>query len=202
MFDTSVTPASYIVSEAFRCSHLVFAATTYNAGVFVTMENLLHDIAAHNLRNRKVALIENGSWAPTSGKVMAELLSGLKGVEIYDQKISLKSALNESQLSEIEALADVLAGELAPKPLASAPAATSADVVEMLKLWALSPPVPTISNRSSPASTFVAWARMAAAQPAISSVVSALALLVESAARKAAFWVAVVSPLMISFMTV
>ena len=57
MYDTSVTPASYIVSDAFRCSHLVFAATTYNAGVFVTMENLLHDIAAHNLQNRKVALI-------------------------------------------------------------------------------------------------------------------------------------------------
>ncbi|MBQ3380231.1 MAG: FprA family A-type flavoprotein, partial [Oscillospiraceae bacterium] len=64
MYDTSVTPASYIVSDAFRCSHLVFAATTYNNGVFVTMENLLHDIAAHNLQNRRVAVIENGSWAP------------------------------------------------------------------------------------------------------------------------------------------
>ena len=80
-------------------------------------------------------------------------------------------------------------------------AATSAEVVEMLKLWALSPPVPTISKISMPVSTLVAWSRMAAAQPAISSVVSALALLVESAARKAAFWVGVVSPLMISFIT-
>lgn len=71
----------------------------------------------------------------------------------------------------------------------------------MLKLWALSPPVPTISKISMPVSTLVAWSRMAAAQPAISSVVSALALLVESAARKAAFWVGVVSPLMISFIT-
>ena len=81
-------------------------------------------------------------------------------------------------------------------------AATSAAVVEMLKLWALSPPVPTISNRSGPASTRVAWSRMAAAQPAISSVVSARVLLVDKAARNAAFWVAVVAPLMISFMTV
>ena len=70
-----------------------------------------------------------------------------------------------------------------------------------MKLWALSPPVPTISNSSIPVSTAVAWARMAAAQPAISSAVSALALLVDRAARNAAFWVAVVSPLMISFMT-
>ena len=80
-------------------------------------------------------------------------------------------------------------------------AATSAEVVEMLKLRALSPPVPTISKMSMPVSTLVAWSRMAAAQPAISSVVSAFALLVERAARKAAFWVGVVSPLMISFIT-
>ena len=81
-------------------------------------------------------------------------------------------------------------------------AVTSAAVVEILKLWALSPPVPTISSRSIPVSTRVAWARMAAAQPAISSMVSARALLVERAAKKAAFWVGEVSPLMISFITV
>ncbi len=80
-------------------------------------------------------------------------------------------------------------------------AATKAEVVEILKLWALSPPVPTISNSSMSVSTLVACARMAAAQPAISSVVSALALLVDRAARKAAFWVALVCPLMISFIT-
>ena len=120
MYDTSVTPASYIVSDAFRCSHLVFAATTYNAGVFVTMENLLHDIAAHNLQNRKVALIENGSWAATSGKVMADILSGLKGFEFYEQKVSLKSALTEGQLDELEALAQAIADELAPRPVETA----------------------------------------------------------------------------------
>ena len=120
MYDTSVTPASYIVSDAFRCSHLVFAATTYNAGVFVTMENLLHDIAAHNLQNRKVALIENGSWAATSGKVMTEILSGLKGIEFYEQKVSLKSALTEGQLDELEALAQAIADELAPRPVETA----------------------------------------------------------------------------------
>ena len=122
MHDTSVIPASYIVSDAFRCSHLVFAATTYNAGVFVTMENLLHDIAAHNLQNRKIAIIENGSWAPTSGKVMRDILSGLKKVEFYEQQVTLKSALVEGQLDQLDALADAIAEELAPKP-AAAPAA-------------------------------------------------------------------------------
>ena len=129
MHDTSVTPASYIVSDAFRCSHLVFAATTYNAGVFVTMENLLHDIAAHNLQNRKVALIENGSWAATSGKVMTEILSGLKGIEFIGDKVSLKSALAVGQEAELEALAQLLADELAPKPAAVAFAEVPAETV-------------------------------------------------------------------------
>ena len=81
-------------------------------------------------------------------------------------------------------------------------AATNAEVVEILKLRALSPPVPTISNTSIPVSTFTAWSRIAAAQPEISSLVSALALFVERAERNAAFCVGVVSPLMISFITV
>ena len=76
MYDVSVTHPSVIVSEAFRCSHLIFASTTYNAGIFVNMENLVHDIANHNLQNRTVALIENGSWAPTSAGLMRKVLSG------------------------------------------------------------------------------------------------------------------------------
>ena len=121
MYDTSVTPASYIVSDAFRCSHLVFAATTYNAGIFVTMENLLHDIAAHNLQNRKVALIENGSWAPTSGKLMREILSPLKGTEFVGEGITLKSALAEDQLGQLDALAELLAEDIRPAPAAAEP---------------------------------------------------------------------------------
>ena len=81
-------------------------------------------------------------------------------------------------------------------------AATKAAVVEILKLCALSPPVPTLSNTSIPVSTRTAWARMAAAHPAISSFVSARALFMDIAARNAAFCVGLVSPLMISFITV
>ena len=114
MYDTSVTPASYIVSDAFRCSHLVFAATTYNAGVFVTMENLLHDLAAHNLQKRKVAIIENGSWAPTSGKVMRELIAPMKNVEYIGENVTLKSALAAGQDAALAALADEIAKDLCP----------------------------------------------------------------------------------------
>ena len=112
MYDTSVTPASYILSDAFRCSHLVFAATTYNAGVFVTMENLLHDIANHNLQGRKIALMENGSWAPTSGKLMREMLSGLKNTQFIGENITLRSSLAEDQLSQLDALADAIAADV------------------------------------------------------------------------------------------
>lgn len=112
MYDTSVTPASYILSDAFRCSHLVFAATTYNAGVFVTMENLLHDIANHNLQGRKIALIENGSWAPTSGKQMKDILSGLKNTQFIGDTVTVKSSLAEDQLSQLEALADAIAADI------------------------------------------------------------------------------------------
>ena len=64
MYDVSVTHPSVIVSEAFRCSHLVLASATYNAGIFTPMETLLLDLKAHSLQNRTVALIENGTCPP------------------------------------------------------------------------------------------------------------------------------------------
>ena len=109
MYDTSVTPASYILSDAFKYSHLVFASTTYNNGIFVNMEDLLHDIVNHNLQNRKVAIIENGSWAPASGKLMREEISKMKNLEIIGDGIKLLSALKEDQLSQIDALAEAIA---------------------------------------------------------------------------------------------
>ncbi len=119
MYDVSVTPASEIVAASFRWSHLVFASTTYNAGIFVNMEDLLRDLASHNLQNRTVAFIENGSWAPTSGKLMAEIFSGLKNTVILDAKLSIRSSLKENQLAEIDALADAIDATL---PHAPAPA--------------------------------------------------------------------------------
>ncbi len=112
MYDTSVTPASYIVSDAFRCSHLIFASTTYNAGVFVTMENLLRDIAAHNLQGRKIAILENGSWAPTCGKLMRDILTPLKNTEFIGENITIRSSAKDSQLAEMEALADAIAADI------------------------------------------------------------------------------------------
>lgn len=114
MYDTSVTPSSYILSDAFKYSHLVFASTTYNAGIFVTMENLLNDIVHHNLSNRKVALIENGSWAPTSGALMHDALAKLPGTEFISQPVTVKSSPKADTIEALDALADALALDIRP----------------------------------------------------------------------------------------
>lgn len=112
MYDVSVTHPSYIIAEAFKLSHLVFAAPTYNAGIFVNMENLLRDITAHNLQKRTIALIDNGSWAAICAKQMKEELEKLKNCEFLEPTISLKSALSETQLAEIETLAEKISSAI------------------------------------------------------------------------------------------
>lgn len=112
VYDVSNTHPSVLIGEAFRCSHLVFAAATYNAGIFTSMEHLLLDMKAHSLQNRTVALIENGSWASTAGKQMREILSGMKNMNVLEQTVTVKSALKEAQLAELEAMADALAESL------------------------------------------------------------------------------------------
>lgn len=122
LYDVSVTHPSYVVAEAFRYSHVVFASTTYNGGIFVNMETLLHDLVAHNVQNRTIALIENGSWAPTSGRLMRQLLSNLKNVRILETGVTVKSALKESQLAQMDALAAAIAAEFNGSEPQSAPA--------------------------------------------------------------------------------
>ena len=109
MYDVSVTPASDIIAECFRWSHLVFASATYNGGIFVTMDELLRDIAAHNLQKRTVAFMENGTWAPVSARQMVAILAPLKNMTVLEQSVAIRSSLTEGQLAEIEALADVIA---------------------------------------------------------------------------------------------
>lgn len=109
MYDVSNTHPSIIVSEAFRCSHLVFASTTYNAGIFCNMETALLDIKAHNLQNRTVAFIENGSWAPTAGSLMRALFSGMKGMTILDEEVRILSSVKPSQLEQLDAMAEAIA---------------------------------------------------------------------------------------------
>ena len=108
MYDVSVTHPSYIVSDAFRFGRLAFLSSTYNSGIFPAMETLLHDIRAHALKKRTVALVENGSWAPTAGKQMREVLSGLQNMNILENTVSIRSALNTDTREQLRELARAL----------------------------------------------------------------------------------------------
>jgi len=109
MYDVSVTHPSYILSDAFRFGRLAFLSSTYNSGIFPAMETLLHDIKAHALKKRTVALVENGSWAPTAGKQMREILSGLQQMNILENTVSIRSALNADTRGQLREMARQLA---------------------------------------------------------------------------------------------
>lgn len=106
MYDVSATHPSYIVAEAFRYSHMVLVSTTYNAGIFVNMENLVRDLAHHNLQNRTIALVENGSWAPTAAGLMKCELSGLKNMTFLENTLTIRSALKAGQMDQLNALVE------------------------------------------------------------------------------------------------
>ena len=112
MYDVSETDVSELVAESFRCSHLVLACPTYNGGLNPRMESYLADIKALNLQNRTVALIENGTWAPTTGKQMKAVLESMKNMTVLENTVSFKSAVGDAQLASLEALAETLAEQL------------------------------------------------------------------------------------------
>lgn len=130
MYDVSVTPASEIIAAAFRWSHLLFASTTYNAGIFVSMEELLHDLAAHNIQNRTVAFVENGSWAPTSGKLMKDIIGSCSNMTILDETLTLKSSLKPEQEAQIDALVEAISATIPrfEKPVVDEAAVAAAEV--------------------------------------------------------------------------
>lgn len=112
MYDVSETDVSELVAESFRCSHIVLAAPTYNGGVQPKMEAYLSDIKALALQNRTVAIIDNGTWAPTAGKQMRAVIDTMKNMTVLENPITLKSALAKNQLASLDALAEELASQV------------------------------------------------------------------------------------------
>ena len=112
MYDVSVTDPSVIVSESFRCSHLVFAAPSYNGGIFTKMETVLSELKAHSLQNRTVAIMENGTWAPVAGRQMREIFAGMKNIELLEEGVTIRSAVKEAQEASLGALAEKIASSL------------------------------------------------------------------------------------------
>ena len=112
MYDVSETDVSELVAESFRCSHIVLAAPTYNGGVQPKMEAYLSDIKALALQNRTVAIIDNGTWAPTAGKQMRAVIDTMKNMTVLENPITIKSALAANQLASLDALAEELAKQV------------------------------------------------------------------------------------------
>lgn len=106
VYDVSSTHVSQLVSESFRCSHLVFAAPTYNNGLYPAMETALQDMKALNLQNRTVGIIENGSWAPQAGKVMRSILGEMKNMRVLENGVTVKSSVKDEQIPALMSLRD------------------------------------------------------------------------------------------------
>ncbi len=106
--DLSRCDMAEAVEDAFRYSHMVVCAASYDADVFPPMHDFLHHLKLKAYQKRRVAIMENGSWAPTAGRVMRAMLEGLKSVEIVEPVVTIRSRMKESDLPAMEQLADAL----------------------------------------------------------------------------------------------
>lgn len=106
MYDVSKTHVSYLISESFKYSHIVLASVTYNLKIYPPMHNYLMDMKALNLQKRTFALVQNGSWAPQSGRLMNELLNEMKEMEVMEEEISINSSMKEENADSMNDLAD------------------------------------------------------------------------------------------------
>ena len=96
------------VESAFRYSKMIVAASSYDAGVFPPMFDFLHHLQIKNFQKRRVGIIENGSWAPTAGRMMSCMLSEMKNMEIMEHMVTIKSSMKKADLLQMEELAEEL----------------------------------------------------------------------------------------------
>ena len=96
------------VEDAFRYSHLVLASITYDAELLPVMESFIKKLKMKNYQKRTVGLMENGSWAPTANKTMRAMLEGMKELKVAEHSVTIKSALKDSDIGQLEALAEEL----------------------------------------------------------------------------------------------
>ena len=109
VYDVSKTHVSSLIAEIWRCGTIVLFCPTYNNGIYPPMHALLTDMQALAVKNRKFAIAQNGSWAPVSGKLIAEELSKLKDVTVLDNVLTIKSALTEKDADALDAFTTAVA---------------------------------------------------------------------------------------------
>lgn len=112
VLDVTKTDKSELLARAFEYSHLIFAAATYNANIFDNMEVLLTDLKNHNMSNRTVGIMENGSWAVTAGSLMRKKLDELKNITVLEPTVKILSAVKEDSLQQIEELSEAIVSSL------------------------------------------------------------------------------------------
>ncbi|ETJ99813.1 metallo-beta-lactamase domain protein [Eubacterium nodatum ATCC 33099] len=106
MYDVSETHVSYLISEAFKYSHLALLSVTYNLNVFPAMQNFLDDMKRLNLQKRVVGLVENGSWAPQALDLMTKAFDDMKQMTILNEQVSVLSSVTKMTDRELDGLAD------------------------------------------------------------------------------------------------
>lgn len=106
--DLSRDDIAEAVEDAFRYDKVVLAAATYDGGVFPCMEDFLHHLKSKNYQKRKIALIENGSWGPMAAKTMKGILEGMKDLTICEKTVTIKSAMKQENVAQMEELAEEL----------------------------------------------------------------------------------------------
>ena len=111
LMDLTKEEVSFAVEDAFAYGKAVFAASSYDAGLFPPMYNLLHHLQAKAWQKKRVALVENGSWAPSAGRVMREMLAGMKEVEVVEPMVTIRSRMKQADVAQLSALVDALLSE-------------------------------------------------------------------------------------------
>ncbi len=110
--DVSTTHSSELVALTFQYSHLAIASSTYNLGIFPPMLAYLQDLKAHNMQNRIVTIIENGTWACSAGKLITKELEAMKQMTILEEGMTITSAVSEANMGDIEVIAQALIDSL------------------------------------------------------------------------------------------
>ena len=106
--DLTITDWSYAIANAFKYSKMVLVASSYNAGVYPPMRNFLTHLVERNFQNRKIAIIENGSWAPSAARTINNIIEPMKNIEIIEPIITIKSTLKDENIVEMGKLVDEL----------------------------------------------------------------------------------------------
>ena len=108
LFDLARDDMAEAIASAYRYDTLVLAAASYDGGVFPCMEDFLNHLRAKNFQKRRVAYLQNGSWAPSAGKTMKALLSSMKDITEIEPMVTIKSTVKPADLAQMELLADAL----------------------------------------------------------------------------------------------